>query len=206
MSAGWRSISPADLPTALADWLAVTSGIVRVAIDGPACAGPGTLADALVEPLRARGGPVAHVPAAAFWHDASLRLEHGHEDAESFVSWLDAGALRREVLDPIVDRGEYLPSLRDPATNRSTREPARAAEPSTVLVVSGELLLGLGLPFDRVIHLSMSPAARTRHTAADQAWTLPAFSDYDATVDPAALADVVVKLEDPRHPAVRGLP
>ena len=75
-----------------------------------------------------------------------------------------------------------------------------------MLVVSGAFLLGLGLPFDRVVHLSMSPAARARRTALELAWTLPAFERYDDEVSPAALADVVVRLEDPRRPAVRGLP
>ena len=74
-----------------------------------------------------------------------------------------------------------------------------------MLVVSGALLLGLGLPFDRVVHLAVSPAARARRTPAEQAWTLPAFDRYDAEVAPAELADVVIKLDDPRHPAVRGL-
>jgi hypothetical protein len=187
LSEVWRPTSPLDLPDALARWLTTTPGIVRVVIDGPAAAQPDS-------------------PAATFWRDAALRLEFGHEDVEGFLSWLDADALRREVLLPLVERGEYLPSLRDPVTNRSTREPVRTAEPSTVLLVSGELLLGLGLPFDRVVHLAMSPAARARHTEPSLAWTLPAFENYDETVDPASLADVVIRLEDPRRPAVRGLP
>ena len=49
----------------------------------------------------------------------------------------------------------------------------------------------------------MSPAARARHTPADQGWTLPAFERYDAEVAPVELADVVVKVDDLRHPAVR---
>jgi hypothetical protein len=72
--------------------------------------------------------------------------------------------------------------------------------------VSGAFLLGLGLPFDRVVHLAMSPAARARHTPQAEAWTLPAFDRYDAEVGPAELADVVVRLEDPRRPAIAGLP
>jgi hypothetical protein len=206
LSEVWRPTSPLDLPDALARWLTTTPGVVRVGIDGPAAAQPDSLAASMIEPLRALGRPAVHIPAATFWRDAALRLEFGHEDVEGFLSWLDADALRREVLLPLVERGEYLPSLRDPVTNRSTREPVRTAEPSTVLLVSGELLLGLGLPFDRVIHLAMSPAARARHTEPSLAWTLPAFENYDETVDPASLADVVIRLEDPRRPAVRGLP
>ena len=141
--------------------------------------------------------------ADSFWHDASLRLEHGHEDVEAYRSWLDADALRREVLDAVAAGAGYLPSLRDPATNRATREPARPLARSAVLIVSGTFLLGRGLPFDCAVHLAQSPATRARRTPAEQAWTLPAFEDYDRDIRPAEIADLVVKLDDPRHPAVR---
>lgn len=188
----------------LADLIAATPGHVRVAVDGPPCAGPGALAAGLVEPLRARGRPVAVVDATTFWRDASLRYEYGREDVESFLSWLDAGALRREVLDPLGPggSGRFLPSLRDPATNRATRAAPATAEPAQVVVVHGPLLLGLGLPFDRTVHLAVSRAARARRTPAAEAWTLPAFDRYDAEVAPAEFADVAVRADDPRHPAV----
>jgi len=130
-----------------------------------------------------------------------LRFEHGREDVDSYLSWLDGGALRREVLSG----PSYLPSLRDPQTNRATRDARRELPDNAILVVTGALLLGLGLPFDRVVHLAVSAAARQRRTPATETWTLPAFDRYDAEVSPADLADVVVKLDDPRHPAVRGL-
>jgi hypothetical protein len=175
---------------------------VRAAIDGPPCANPGTLAASLGDLLRALGRPLIHVRAELFWRDASLRFEHGRDDVDSYLTWLDDRTLRREVLS-----GEhYLPSLRDPVTNRVTREPQRELPANAVLVVSGSLLLGLGLPFDRVVHLAVSPAARHRQTPAADAWILPAFDRYDAEVGPVDLADVVVTLNDPRHPAVRGLP
>ncbi|GAB2487461.1 uridine kinase [Jatrophihabitans fulvus] len=178
---------------------------MRVAVDGPPCADPGAFADALREPLRVLGRPFAHVRAKDFLRDASVRFEHGHEDVESYANWLDHGAVQREVLVAAVERGEYLPTLRDPVTDRSTRAAPVAVQPGTVLAVSGPLLLGLGLTFDLVVHLALSPAARTRRTPADEAWTLPAYDEYDEQVRPAQLADVVVKLDDPRRPAVSGL-
>lgn len=202
----WSPISADALPGALAGWLADGPEPARVALDGPPCTRPGALAEALVEPLRLRGRPAVHVRADSFWRDASLRLEPGREDPDAYAGWLDADALRREVLVPLAEQGRYLPSLRDPATNRSTRAAPQRVPSSTVLLVSGALLLGLGLPFDRVIHLAMSPAARARHTPAAEAWTLPAFDTYDAEVRPAELADVVVRLEHPQRPAVCGLP
>ena len=203
MTARYRPVAPGALPALLADRIAARPGIVRVAIDGPPCAAPNRLGESLGEPLRARGRPVVVIRAETFWRDASLRLEHGREDVESYLDWLDAGALRREVLGPVVADATYLPSLRDPATNRVTREPARHADPGTVLVVTGPLLLGLGLPFEVTVHLAVSSPARARRTDASWAWTLPAFDRYDAEVRPAELADVVIRLDDPRHPALR---
>ena len=197
-----RPVSPDALPVLLADWLAASPGTVRAAIDGAPAAHPAELAAALSDPLQAAGRPFVHVRADGFWRDASLRFEHGRQDVESYLAWLDYGALRREVLDA---PGWVLPSLRDPRTNRATRAERRSLTEGTVLVVSGALLLGLGLPFDRVVHLAMSSAARARRTAGEDAWTLPAFDRYDADVRPAEIADVVIKVDDPRHPAVRGL-
>jgi hypothetical protein len=179
--------------------------VVRVAIDGPSCTHPDTLGDALIAPLQQRGHPAVHIRARAFWRDASLRLERGREDVDEYAQWLDTDALVREVLAPVAARGQYLPSLRDPRTNRSTREPARTLGDRGILIITGELLLGRGLPFDRVVHLAMSTAARRRHTAPTERWTLPAFERYDAQIAPAERADVVIRLDDPRRPAVQGL-
>jgi hypothetical protein len=199
-----QPISPDELPGRLADWLAVSPGITRVAVDGPPSASPSVLADALIEPLRALGRPAVHVEASSFWRDASLRLEHGREDVESYLSWLDTGALRREVLDSAVANRTYLPSLRDPVTNRSTHEGRRRLDQNTVVLVSGTFLLGKDLPFDRVVHLELPPAARARRVHSEDAWTLPAFDQYDATVRPSEIADITIKV-DRRVPAVRGL-
>lgn len=200
----WTPITPDGLPIEICAWLVPAPGVIRVAIDGPPGTGPGEVADALIEPLRAAGRPAVHVRADLFWRDASLRFELGREDVESYPDWLDADALRREVLEPAATAGRYLPSLRDPGTNRSTRESARALPgPRTVVLVSGSLLLGRNLPFDRTVHLAVSAAARRRRTPADQAWTLPAYDRYDDTVRPVETADLVVKLDDPRHPALR---
>lgn len=188
------------------DGLEVPGSALRVAIDGPRTSDPGAFAESLVAPLRAIGRPAVHIRAETFWRDAALRLEYGRTDLESFVhGWLDADALRREVLDPLGPGGDgvYLPSLRDPIANRATRDSVRPAEPGLILLISGELLLGRDLPFDRTIHLALSPGARQRRTPQDWHWTLPAFHSYDAAVDPVRTADVVLRYDDPDHPAIR---
>jgi hypothetical protein len=71
-----------------------------------------------------------------------------------------------------------------------------------VLLVPGALLQGVGLPFDVVVHLRVSAAARRRRVDPDQAWELPAFDRYDDEVDPAALADAVVLADHADRPAL----
>jgi hypothetical protein len=80
--------------------------------------------------------------------------------------------------------------------------PVRRTAGRSGLLVSGALLLGAGLPFDVEIHFELSAAALARSTPADAAWMLPAFTRYVDEVDPASFAHLVVRLNDPRHPAL----
>jgi len=202
-----RPVSIEVLVEELADRLAGESspGRLRVAVDGAAAARPGALADALVDPLRVRGRPAVRVDAADFLRPASLRLEFGRTDPDSFYTgWLDEAGLRREVLDPAGPggSGRIVTRLWDARIDRAAREPYRELPPEAVVIVSGPLLLGGGLPFDVTVHLELSAAALERRTEPDERWTLPAFARYGDEVDPAAFADVVVRLDDPRRPAV----
>ncbi|GAA3937958.1 uridine kinase [Actinoplanes auranticolor] len=202
-----RPVSIEILVDELADRLAGTAadGRLRVAIDGADAADPAALADALVDPLRARGRPAVRVRTDDFLRPASVRLEFGRTNPDSFyLGWLDEAGLRREVLDPAGPggSGRVVTRLWDARTDRATREPYRELAPDAVVIVSGPLLLGSGLPFDVTVHLHLSAAALQRRTGPEQHWTLPAFARYGDEVDPAAFADVVVRLDDPRRPAV----
>jgi hypothetical protein len=200
-------VSTEILVEELADRLAGTGdgGRLRVAVDGAAAAGPEELADALVDPLRVRGRPAVRISAGDFLRPASVRLEAGRTNPDSYyLGWLDEPGLRREVLDPAGPggSGRIVTRLWDARTDRAAREPYRELPPNAVVIVSGPLLLGAGLPFDVTIHLEVSAAALARRTGAQERWTLPAFARYGAEVDPAAFADVVVRLDDPRRPAL----
>jgi hypothetical protein len=202
-----RPISFDVLVDELADRLAgqLPDGRLRVAVDGAPAAGPDRLADALVGPLRVRGRPAVRVRSDDFLRPASVRLEFGRTNPDTFYAgWLDEPALRREVLDPAGPggSGRVVTRLWDARTDRATREPYSDLPPAAVVLVSGPLLLGAGLPFDVTVHLSLSAAALDRRTDPEQRWTLPAYARYGAEVDPAAFADVVVRLDDPRHPAL----
>ncbi|MFE7562015.1 uridine kinase [Kitasatospora sp. NPDC057500] len=204
-----RPISPDRLVELLADRITALPGAggrwLRVAVDGAAAARPGVLADALVEPLRLRGLPALRVPAAGFLRPASVRLEYGRHDADAFHDlWLDDGALLREVLDPLEPggSGRVMPSLRDPVTDRATRAPYTELPPGGVLLLDGVLLLGRWLPLELTVHLALSPAALARRTPPEEQWTLPAFARYEAETGPAEAADLTVRFDDPRHPAL----
>lgn len=202
-----RPISPESLVQELADRLADerTGESLRVAVDGAAAAAPDRLAEALVDPLRLRGRPALPVRAADFLRPASLRYEFGRDNPDAFYAdWLDEAGLRREVLDPAGSggSGRILPSLWNARTDRASRASYVHLPPGAVLLVSGPLLLGGGLPFDLTIHLVLSPAALARRTDPADGWTLPAFARYADEVAPATFADVVVRMDDPRHPAL----
>jgi hypothetical protein len=178
---------------------------LRVVVDGAPAALPGVLADALVDPLRAAGRPVVRVSAADFLRPASVRLEHGREDPDAFFDdWLDVAALAREVVDPLgpAGSGRYLPTLWDSRRDRATREPAVVAPPGAVLVLDGALLLGRRLDVDLTVHVALRAATLARRTSEDDRWTLPAFERYREEVDPEAVADVVVRADDPARPAL----
>lgn len=178
---------------------------LRVALDGAPVARPQDLADALAEPLRVGGRSVLRVSARDFLRPASLRYEFGREDPDAYYDdWLDAGGLHREVLAPLGPggTGKALPSLWDSEHDRATRARYVAVPPGGILLLDGTLLLGRGLPFDLTVHLHLSPAALARRTEDAQAWTLPAYHRYDQDVRPQQAADIAVKVDDPRHPAL----
>ena len=207
-----RPVSPAALLSELAG-LAVSlvprgplgRGWLRMGIDGADAAGPGGLADDLVAPIRLRGHEVIRVRADDHLRPASLRYEHGRTDPDSFYGdWWDFDGLRREVLDPLAPdgTGRVRPIRWDAGADRASRTDFQQAPPGAVTILSGPFLLGRGLTLDLVVHLDLTPAALARRTPEPLAWTLPAYARYAREVNPTALADVVVKLDDPRHPAV----
>jgi hypothetical protein len=202
-----RPISPSLLVEELADRIAAVrpSSWARIAVDGASAARPEDLADALVDPLRLRGRQVLRVSAGDFLRPASLRLEYGRDDPDVFYDdWLDVGGLSREVFLPLGPdgSGRVLPALWDSVIDRATRAAYITVPQRGVLVVDGALLLGRGLPLDYAVHLWMSPAALARRTGPAEQWTLPAYARYETEAAPLRVADAVVRVDDPRRPAL----
>lgn len=181
----------------------------RVGIDGAPAADTGVLAEELAGALRSRGRAVLVVAAGGFLRPASLRFEYGREDVDTYLGgWYDTGALWREVFGPTDPggTGRVLPDLWDPVTDRATRSPYTELPPGGVVIVHGPLLLGHWFPFDLSVHVSLSAGALGRRTPAAERWTLAAFARYARDTDPASVADVLVRADDPRHPAWTGPP
>jgi hypothetical protein len=197
-------ISPGDLAAGLADRVLRLNVPALILVDGAPATQPEVLAGTVAELVRNAGRQALHVEARYFWRDASVRLEYGREDLDAFLAWLDGAALDRELVRPLREGRPVLPSLRDPATNRATRvDPVYLGE--GVVLVSGALLLRHDLDPDLVVHLAASPAALARRTPDDQQWTIAAFARYDHEATPVLRSDVVVRCDDPKHPAVLGL-
>ena len=151
-------MTPEALVEELAERIASvpTAPWTRVAIDGAPHAGSADLADALIEPLRLRGRHAIRIRMADYLRSASLRLEHGRHDPDSYYSdWFDLNGLRREVLEPLSEHGsgEVLPALWDAEADRSPRKDRVRLPERSVAVVEGPLLLGAGLDFDFAVHL-----------------------------------------------------
>jgi hypothetical protein len=114
-----------------------------VLLDG---VGSDVLADSLLPGLAAAGRPGLRVRAEDFLRPAGERFEWGREDPEALRErWLDAAALDREVLGPVVD-GRYLPALWDAARDRSARRVPVDAPPTSVLLVDGVFCSGATCP------------------------------------------------------------
>ncbi|MFF9342136.1 uridine kinase [Streptomyces sp. NPDC014773] len=179
---------------------------LKVAVDGAPDAGGEELAGLLAEQFQDRGRPVRVIGTRGFLRPASLRYEHGRQDPDAYYGgWTDIGALWREVFTPLEPGGDgrILPDLWDPVRDRATRSPYVTLPPGGVLVLHGPFLLGHWFPFDLTVHLRLSAAALARRTG--ETWALPAFARYETEVDPVGTADVVVRADDPRHPAWTGL-
>ena len=94
-----------------------------------------------------------------------------------------------------------LPRLWNSRVDRAYRDSRVSLAVNGVLLLSGSLLLGRGLPAELTVHLRLSPAALERRLDPSLRWALPAYRRYDAERDPGN-ADVLVLADDPARPAL----
>lgn len=175
---------------------------VAVGVDGVVTNDTAALADAVAAVLAGLGMPVLRASRESFLRPRSLRLELGDDPQAPYERWYDDAGLRRELLDPLAaGRRRVTTSLWDAGRDRATREPRRDVPPGCVAVVNGPFLLRSGLAdaFAHVTHLQTSPAAATRRGAGA---LVASWGSYLDQTDPPAHASLVVRHDDPRHPAV----
>lgn len=168
-------------------------------------------------PLRVLGRPPLRVRLADFLRPASTRLERGRLDPDGWYGdGHDLAGLAREVLAPLGPggSGRYLPALWDADRDRASRRVPVPAPPGAVLLVDGVLLADphVRWGFDVHVWVEVSDAAVLRRARARGAGAeeiaelelreLPGVARYRAEVDPAAVADAVVRAEDQAHPAL----
>ncbi|MDL9947548.1 hypothetical protein QSJ19_18560 [Gordonia sp. ABSL11-1] len=198
-----QPISPDGLVDLVAGLAADRPGRRIVAVDGADAARPVSLAAAVADRLVASGRAASVVAMADFLRPASLRLEFGHADTESYRTiWFDHAAVRREVVDALRSSGQWLPRLWDPLRDRSFRDAPRAAATDQVLVLAGPMLRGSGLAVDATVALVMSEGALRRRTPDTEQWTIPALLENARDAPPP---DIEVRYDHPERPAARRL-
>ena len=199
-------LTPAALVDELAGWIRdLDTDHPRIGFDGPAEIGTPELADAVAARLRTLGRSAHRVSTQWWWRPASLRLELGRTDVDMLLAgWVDAAALRREVLDPLGPggNGAHLLRLRDPETDRSIREAPAVADARTALLLDGPFLLAAALPLDAIVHLQVSPATLARALPPDRRWWLAGFARYLTEEQPVDRAQVVLAYDHPAAPAI----
>ncbi|WP_432564263.1 nucleoside/nucleotide kinase family protein [Kineococcus sp. SYSU DK003] len=204
MSTTYRPTGPREFADR---WAASLPPGARVGVDGAVEADTTWYADHLLAALRERARPVLVASWQGFWRPRSLRYEFGRDDPESYYgTWLDVPGLYREVLEPLGGPTSrwWVPSLYDPATDRASRARRQEVPDDAVLVLAGSFLLtnALRWGFDAVVHLTTSDAAvRRRVPAQDADRVLGGWHRYLEQDEPVEAAAVVLRCEDPRHPA-----
>ncbi|GAY08403.1 uridine kinase [Pseudonocardia sp. N23] len=207
MSAAITPTTRDALAARIAESVLNRTGRVRLVVDGPPPTDPLGLAGLAADVLRAAGRPPLVVDTDDWLRPASVRLEYGRTDPDTYLDGrLDEDALRRELLDPAgpTGSGRVLRRFHDAARGRAFRDGYMELTDGAVVLVAGTLLLGRGLPFDIAVHLRMSAAALRRRLPAGLEWTVSAHERYETERYPAEDADLVVLSDHPERPAIRG--
>ena len=195
---------------------------VRVAIDGPDAAGKTTLAQELVEPLRARGRQAIRASIDGFHNPAPVRHRRGRTSPEGYYyDSFNYVALIESLLAPLGPGGSrrYVSEVFDYHTDSEVRIQTREAEVNAVLIFDGVFLLRPELVgywdftvfVDAAFEVTLARAER-RDAALfgcveevrrryKQRY-IPGQKLYFAESQPRERAGVVVDNNDPQHPSV----
>jgi uridine kinase len=194
---------------------------VRVAIDGPDCAGQEQLAEAL-EPLLARSGrQVIRATIDGFHRPRAERVGRGAESPEGyFHDSFQYPAMRSALLDQLGPGGslEFRRAVFDFRTDGPVDSPLEKAAPRAILLFEGLFLLRAELRdcWDFGVWLDITPTEILRRgilrntpfqgeEKARRVFSvryIPGQKLYLERDDPRAYANVVVDNSDPDHPRI----
>lgn len=191
-----------------------------VAVDGMSCVGKSTLAGELAAIVSGAGRPVVSVAYDDFHQPSQVRHRRERLSAEGYlVDSYDAGALRRQVLEPAAAGDPVVPASFDLAADVAVSPEPVELPADAVVLVEGEFLLDPGLgEWDLGVLLVADPAAVVARALVrdgdlgSQAQVrelylrryLGAWALYEERADPWTRADMVVDLTDPLEPRVLG--
>lgn len=196
----FEPITPAGLVDLCVQRCAELPRIAVVGVDGAPAAAPVSFASEIVDGLRARGRAAAVVRTADYLRPASLRLEYGRSDPQSYRdNWFDFAAITREVIAAVRAERRWLPRLWDPVRDRSFRDQRENATNDQIIVIAGAMLRTHALDLDLVIGLDMSEGALRRRTPDDEQWMIRPLLDDTAGAPPA---DLEVRYDHPDRPAL----
>jgi uridine kinase len=194
---------------------------VRVAIDGPDCAGQEKLAEELEPLLEASGRQVIRATIDGFHRPRAERSLRGAESPEGyFHDSFQYPAMRAALLDPLGPGGslEFRRAVFDFRTDGPVDSPLEKAAPNAILLFEGLFLLRNELRdcWDFGVFLDITPdetllrgiKRNTPFQGEEKARRvfsvryIPGQELYFQRDDPKARADVVVNNEDPDHPRI----
>jgi uridine kinase len=194
----------------------------RVAFDGPDTAGKTTLADELAAVLRERGRHVLRASIDGFHHPRAARYARGADSPEGYyLDSFDHDAVRATLLDPLGPAGDrrYRTAVFDHRTDRPVAAPVESAPRSALLLFDGvflqrpelrdgfDLSIFVTVSVDEVLRRALErdvPLLGARDEVERRYRTryIPGQRLYVADARPDAIADVLVRNDDPVAPVL----
>ena len=194
----------------------------RVAFDGPDTAGKTTLADELAAVLRVRGRHVLRASIDGFHHPRAARYARGADSPEGYyLDSFDHDAVRATLLDPLGPAGDrrYRTAVFDHRTDRPVAAPVESAPRSALLLFDGvflqrpelrdgfDLSIFVTVSVDEVLRRALErdvPLLGARDEVERRYRTryIPGQRLYIADARPDAIADVLVRNDDPVAPVL----
>jgi uridine kinase len=198
-----------------------TTHPLRVAIDGPDCAGKSTLADELAAQL-APTWPVLRASGDDFHQPASVRKRRGDLSPDGYYNdAFDLQAIRDQVLQPLGPHGDlrYRTCWYDYCRDEPALSPPQIASPEAVLLFDGMFLLRPELRphWDLSIYLEVDPDESVRRALSRdlelfesaenvrRRYThryLPAQALYRQDARPQDACDVLIDVNSPTDPVL----